>query len=78
MNLETEFMHYLPTVSKEGQFINEQTIVANRLQTYRDPAQQELADWIRFSTKDAEKYRDGLTTASMEIEGFSGWIVRNF
>ncbi|MGI8500063.1 MAG: hypothetical protein ACR2LR_02845 [Hassallia sp.] len=39
---------------------------------------QELADWIRFSTKDAEKYRDGLTTASMEIEGFSGWVVRNF
>jgi hypothetical protein len=78
MNLESEFMHYLPAISKEGQFINEQTIVANRLQTYRDPAQQELADWIRFSTKDAEKYRDGLTTASMEIEGFSGWIVRNF
>ena len=78
INSEPEFIHYLPSTSKEGQFINEQTIVANRLQTYRDPAQQELANWIRFSTKDAEKYRDGLTTASMEIEGFSGWIVRNF
>ena len=78
INLEPEFIHYLPAISKEGQYINEQTIVANRLQTYRDPAQQELADWIRFSTKDAEKYRDGLTTASMEIEGVSGWIVRNF
>nr|WP_236579558.1 hypothetical protein [Pseudanabaena sp. lw0831] len=77
-NSEPEFIHYLPTISKEGQFINEQTMVANRLQTYRDPAQQELADWIRFSTKDADKYRDGLTTASMEIEGFSGWVVRNF
>jgi hypothetical protein len=78
INLEPEFIHYLPAISKEGQFVNEQTIVANRIQTYRDPAQQELADWIRFSTKDAEKYRDGLTTASMEIEGFSGWVVRNF
>jgi hypothetical protein len=78
INLEPEFIHYLPALSKEGQFINEQTIVANGIQTYRDPAQQELADWIRFSTKDAEKYRDGLTTASMEIEGFSGWVVRNF
>jgi hypothetical protein len=77
-NSEQEFIHYLPTNSKEGQFINEQTIVANRLQTYRDPAQQELADWIRFSTKDADKYRDGLTTASMEIDGFAGWVVRNF
>ena len=85
VNSEPEFIHYLPVTSKESQFINEQTIVANRLQSdsyarrrHRNPAQQELADWIRFSTKDAEKYRDGLTTASMEIEGFSGWVVRNF
>ena len=78
VNSEPEFIHYIPATSKEGQFINGQTIEANRLQTYRDSAQQELADWIRFSTKDAEKYRDGLTTASMEIEGFSGWVVRNF
>jgi hypothetical protein len=37
-----------------------------------------LADWIRFSSKDAETYRDGLTTGSMEINGISGWVVRNF
>ncbi len=77
VNSEPEFIHYLPATSKESQFINEQTIVANRLQAYRNPAQQELADWIRFSSKNAEKYRDGLTTASMEIEGISGWVVRN-
>jgi hypothetical protein len=75
---EPEFIHYLPTTSKESQFINEQTIEANRLQSYRDPAQQELADWIRFSNKDADRHRDGLTTAGMEIEGIPGWIVRNF
>ena len=73
-----EFIHYLPNTSKESQFINEQTIVANRLQADRNPAQQELADWIRFSTKNADKYRDALTTASMEIEGIPGWVVRNF
>jgi hypothetical protein len=78
VNSEPEFIHYLPNTNKESQFIDEQTIIANRLQSYRNPAQQELADWIRFSSKDAEKYRDGLTTASMEIEGFSGWVVRNF
>lgn len=75
---EAEYIHYLPNNSKENQFINEQTIKANRLQAYRDPAQQELADWIRFSSTDAAKFRDGLTTAGMEIEGFSGFIVRNF
>ncbi|MEG4319444.1 MULTISPECIES: hypothetical protein [unclassified Microcoleus] len=68
VNSEPEFIHYLPNTSQESQFIDAQTIVANRLQADRDPAQQELADWIRFSTKNAEKYRDGLTTASREIE----------
>lgn len=74
---ETDSIHYLPAPSKEGQYINEQTIEANRLQAYRDPAQQELAEWIRFSSKDAAKYRDGLTTAGMEISGISGFVVRN-
>ncbi len=74
---EPEFIHYLPATGKENQFINEQTIEANRLQSYRDPAQQELADWIRFLSKDVGKHRDGLTTASMETEGISGWMVRN-
>lgn len=78
VNSEPEFIHYLPNTTKESQFIDAQTIEANRLQADRDPAQQELADWIRFSTKNAEKYRDGLTTASMEIEGIPGWILRNF
>jgi hypothetical protein len=75
---EPEFIHYLPTTSKESHFIDEQTIEANRLQAHRNPAQQELADWTRFSNKNADKYRDGLTTASMEIEGVPGWVVRNF
>lgn len=26
----------------------------------------------------SDKHRDGLTTASMEIEGIAGWLVRNF
>lgn len=75
---EPDEFHYLPAGGKESQFVNEQTIEANRIQAYRDPAQEELADWIRFSSKAAEKYRDGLTTASMEINGISGFIVRNF
>jgi hypothetical protein len=77
VNSEPEFIHYLPNISKESKFIDEQTIAANRLQSYRDPAQQELANWIRFSSKDADQHRDGLTTASMEITGFPGWVVRN-
>ncbi len=73
-----DFLHYFPNTSKESQWLNIQTIEANRIQAYRDNAQKELAEWIRFSSKAAEKYCDGLTTASMEMEGMTGWVVRNF
>jgi len=75
---EQDFFHFMPRGAKEYQHLNEQTIEANRIQSYRDAAEKELSEWIRFSSKDAEKYNDGLTTSSMEIEGISGWIVRNF
>jgi len=75
---ESDFIHFIPRTTKAYHYLNEQTIEDNKVQSYRDPAQKELADWIRFSSKDAEKYRDGLTTGSMEIEGVSGWVVRNF
>jgi len=64
--------------TKEYGYLNEQTIEANRIQSYRDAAEKELLEWIRFSSKDAEKYRAWLTTGSMEIDGIPGWIVRNF
>ena len=37
-----------------------------------------MADWIRFSSKDAEQHEDGLTLAGMEIEGIPAWYLRNF
>lgn len=78
MEGETDFIHYLPNTSKEHKWLNEQTIEANRLQAYRDAAQSELANWIRFSNKDATAQLDGLTLAGMEIEGIPGWYLRNF
>ena len=69
INEESDFLYFIPNVAKEYQLLNEQTIKANRIQSYSDPAQKELAEWIRFSSNDAEKYLDGLTTSSMEIEG---------
>ncbi len=78
LNGETDFIHYIPNNAKEHVWLNEQTIEANRIQAYRDDAQSELANWIRFSSKDAAKYMDGLTLAGMEIEGIPGWYLRNF
>ncbi len=73
-----DFFHFIPNAAKEYNWLNEQTIEANRIQAYRDAAQEELANWIRFSSNNAEKNCDGLTTASMEIEGITGWYLRNF
>ncbi len=78
VNSGTDFIHYLPNTSKEHQWLNEQTIEANRIQAYRDAAQSELANWIRFSSKDAGQHMDGLTLAGMEIDGIPGWYLRNF
>ena len=78
LNEETDFIHYIPNTTKEYSWLNEQTIEANRIQVYRDAAQNELAKWIRFSSKDAAEHLDGLTLAGMEIEGIPGWYLRNF
>jgi hypothetical protein len=77
-NNETGFIHYIPNSSAEHQWLKEQTIEANRMQAYREDAEKELANWIRFSSKDARAHCDGLTTASMEIEGVKAWFLRNF
>lgn len=69
---------YFPNNSPQGKHLQEGTIEANRKQAFRDPAQEELANWIRWSNKDAEEHRNGLTPDSMEIGGIAGFYVRNF
>ncbi|MBP1715834.1 MAG: Tat pathway signal protein [Deltaproteobacteria bacterium] len=75
--LEGNFF-YFPRSSEHGKCLAERAIESFRDQTNRDEAQRELASWIRFSDKEAKKYRDGLTAESMEITGISGWWVRRF
>lgn len=73
-----EGIQYLPRGSAEAKYLAEGTLEANRQQAFRDPAEIELADWIRWSQADATKHRNGLTPASMEIEGLAGWYVSHF
>lgn len=69
---------YYSSSSEEGKYIAEQTLAAYTQQAQDDQAKQELANWMRFSNSDVEKYRDGLTTSGMGITGFGGFFVRNF
>ncbi len=75
---DADWYRFIPNTSREFQWLNEQTIEANRRQAYRDDAQAELGDWMRFSSKDAHEFCDGLTTAGMEISGIPAWVLRNF
>ncbi len=75
---DNDFFHFIEGGTKEYNWLNERTIEANRSQAYRDAAQKELSEWIRFSSKDAKQHLDGLTTAGMEFEGVPAWVLRNF
>ena len=67
-----------PRGSTAAGYLEDGTIEANRLQAYRDPAQEELSRWIRWTEDEGRHYRNGLTPESMEITGLSGWFVRHF
>jgi hypothetical protein len=64
--------------SPKGKYIAESTVEAIKTQTWRDPAQKELSNWIRWSNSEAERHRDGLTPATMGITGIAGLFVRLF
>lgn len=76
--IDRENIIFLPATSTMGQFMAEKELQAYTQQSYQKDAQDELASWIRFSNKDVNRKRDGLTPASMGIKGVVGFLVRNF
>ena len=77
-NVPSPHSFYFPNHTPQGKYLQEGTIEANRKQASRDPAQEELANWIRWSNKEGKTHRNGLTPESMEIKGMGGLFVRNF
>src|SRR5262245_17489744 len=71
-------VHFIPARSKEGRLLADATLEANRLQTARDDAQSELADWMRWTAADGRAHRNGFTPEALEISGVAGWYVRRF
>jgi hypothetical protein len=69
---------FFPRERAEGRFLADATIEANRKQAYRDDAQQELADCIRWSPADQSAFRNGLTPKMLDIDGIAGWYVGRF
>jgi hypothetical protein len=71
-------LFYFPRGTDHATCIEEGAIENFRIQVQRDDAQKEMVQWMRLSNKAAERHRDGLTVEGMEIQGFKGWVVRNF
>ncbi len=69
---------FFPKTSANGRYLNEIAYEANKTQVNRRETQVELAEWIHWAKDEAEKHRDGLTPATMEIDGVAGWIVHHF
>ncbi len=73
-----ERLSYFSFSSPGGRYLREGVIEANRIQAFRDEAQLELANWIRWSDSEARRHRNGLTPESMELNGITGWYARHF
>jgi hypothetical protein len=73
-----QHVHFMTRLSREGRLLAEATLEANRLQTARDDAQSELADWTRWTAADGQAHRNGFTPEALEITGVAGWYVRHF
>lgn len=69
---------YYPLSSKEGSYISQANLLANKKQASRIDAQKELADWIRWSDLEAIKHNNGLTPESMEMQGVVRWYAKHF
>jgi hypothetical protein len=69
---------YFPQQSIQSKLIADATLSANQIQVNNNASQKELSEWIRWSNSDAKKHKDGLTPATMEIDGLSGFFVRSF
>jgi len=77
-NADIDRAVFFAPVSAQGRFLAEATLEANRQQTARDDAQEELARWMRWTAADARAHRSGFTPESLEITGLAGWYVRHF
>ena len=74
----SDFVSYYPMQSEQGQYLSAVTLQANEKQAYREDAQQELADWIRWSERDAAAQGNGLTPDSMEMSAPVRWYASHF
>ena len=78
VSIAPDNISFIPSNIPDGGFIAKKELEAYSIQAYQSEAQDELASWMRFSNKDVNTKRDGLTPDGMGIKGIAGFMVRNF
>lgn len=66
---------YFSLPGKEGQYIKDAIIQSMKQQTENDIKQKEFGNWVRFSKKEAETKKDGITPEMMGLSGLAKWFV---
>jgi hypothetical protein len=69
---------WFPRGTQEADWLADAAVQSFQRQTWRDPAQLELARWVRFSDGEASGAADGLTPDTMEVGGLAGFYMRHF
>jgi len=71
-------LEYFPVGTSKAAFLAEGAIEAERAQLARQPAREQIADWIRWSGQEARRHANGLTPACLEMDAMEGWLARTF
>lgn len=69
---------YFPKAGKEGKWIAESLVEANKKQAFNDAKQNELAQWLRFSSSEAKAKGDGLTAEALGLSTIEGFFWHTF
>jgi nitroreductase len=70
--------NYFPRKSKEGEWLADSLLEANKKQAFDDAKQKELAEWLRFSRSQAAKQGDGLTAEGLGVAGWQRFFWYSF
>lgn len=70
--------YYFPLSSAEGTYIADVIVTSMAKQVASDEKQREFAYYTRFSNKEAQELKDGITPEMMGLSGIKKWFVSTF
>jgi nitroreductase len=73
-----ECLAWFPRSGKEGGWLADSLVAANRQQADNDGKQKELSEWLRFSQAEAREKKDGLTPEMLGLSGIQKFYWYSF